>query len=549
MTRPDQPAPEAYAYPLVLKQLWHSALAVNPEQEIVYRDRKRLTYRKLRERVGSLATVLAGLGVKPGDTVAVMDWDSHRYLECFYAVPMMGAVLMTVNVRLSPEQILYTLNHARPRLLVLNDEFLPVFREIQPRLETVERVIWISDDGAPPAAALPCAGEYEALVAQASPDFAFTDFDEHTRATTFYTTGTTGAPKGVFYSHRQLVLHTLGALAALAAPASGQRFHRGDVFMPIAPMFHAHGWSLPMVALLLGVKQVYAGRYEPAVLLDLIAREGVSFCCCVPTILQMLLSAPESAATDLSRLKMVIGGSALPVGLARAARARGIDVFGGYGMSETGPLLTLAQLHPHLGALDEDAELHFRTKAGAPLPLVELRTVDEALRDTPAQPGATGEVVARSPWLTQGYLGQPDASAELWQGGYLHTRDLGFLERGYLKVTDRLKDVIKTGGEWISSVQLEDLISQHPAVAEVAVIGVPHAKWGERPLALVVLKPGAGAAEDEFRQRLAPLAAEGVISKWAVPDRVLLVEAIARTSVGKFDKKRLREQYARYGSA
>jgi len=547
MTRPDRPAAEAYAYPLLLKQLWHSALASHPDQEIVYRDRRRLTYRELRARVGRLANVLAGLGVEPGDTVAVMDWDSHRYLECFYAVPMMGAVLQTVNVRLSPEQILYTLNHARPRLLVLNDEFLPVFREIRAKLETVAGVIWISDDGLAPPADLPCAGEYEALVAQASLDFAFADLDENTRATTFYTTGTTGAPKGVFYSHRQLVLHTLGAMAALAAPASGQRFHRGDVFMPIAPMFHAHGWSLPMVALLLGVKQVYAGRYLPETLLALIVREGVTFCCCVPTILQMLLAAPESARTDLSRLKVVIGGSALPVGLARAARARGIDVFGGYGMSETGPLLTLAQLHPQLGELDEEAELHFRTKAGAPLPLVELRTVDEELRDVAAD--RTGEVVARSPWLTQGYLGQPDASAELWQGGYLHTRDLGFLERGYLKVTDRLKDVIKTGGEWISSVQIEDLISQHPAVAEVAVIGVPHAKWGERPLALVVLKPGAGAAEDELRQRLAPLAAEGVISKWAVPDRVLLVESIAKTSVGKFDKKRLREQYARCGSA
>jgi fatty-acyl-CoA synthase len=218
-------------------------------------------------------------------------------------------------------------------------------------------------------------------------------------------------------------------------------------------------------------------------------------------------------------------------------------------MSETGPLLTLAQLHPHLGTLDEESELHFRTKAGAPLPLVELRTVDEDLRDIPAQPGATGEVVARSPWLTQGYLGQPQASAELWQGGCLHTRDIGFLERGYLKVTDRLKDVIKTGGEWISSVQIEDLISQHPAVAEVAVIGVPDPRWGERPLALVVLRPGTTASEDELRQVLAPPAARGTISKWAVPDRVLIVDAIARTSVGKFDKKRLREQYAGYGRA
>jgi acyl-CoA synthetase (AMP-forming)/AMP-acid ligase II len=542
MSSAHHAAPEAYAFPLLIKQLWNAPMSYAAEQEIVYRDR-RLSYRQLRERVGRLGSVLNKLDIGMGDTVAVMDWDSHRYLECYYAVPMIGAVLMTVNVRLAPEQIIYTLNHSEAEILLVNSDFRDVLSTIWPKLESVRQIIWMSDDDAAAPHAMPCAGEYESLLGAADPACQFPDFDENTRATTFYTTGTTGLPKGVFFTHRQLVLHTLAMMAALASPAGGQRFHRGDVYMPLTPMFHVHAWGIPYVALQLGVKQVYPGRYQPEVLLQLIKREGVTFSHCVPTILQMILGAPGAGDADLSRWKIVIGGSALPTGLAGAARERGIDIFGGYGMSETCPVLALAQLHPNLGALDVERELGFRCKAGVAVPLVELRTVDENMRDVPPD-GSTGEVVARAPWLTQGYWKNPAASAALWSGGYLHTQDIGYLEAGYLKVTDRIKDVIKSGGEWVSSVQIEDLLSAHPAVREAAVIGIKDDKWGERPLALVVLESAAHPTiEDELKQYLGKFADAGTISRYAVPVRVLTVEAIARTSVGKIDKKLLREHY------
>ena len=537
-------AADAYAFPLLVRQLWNAPLTRFADQEIVYRELRRYTYRELRARVGRLADALTALGVGHGDTVGVMDWDSHRYLESFYAVPMMGAVLLTVNVRLSSEQILYTINHARPKVLLVNSDFLPLLEEIAPKLESVERFIWISDEDKPPPAQATCAGEYERLLAAASPDFAFADFDENTRATTFYTTGTTGLPKGVYFSHRQLVLHTIATMAALASPASGQRFHNGDVYMPITPMFHVHAWGIPYIALQLGVKQVYPGRYLPDALLDLIVGEKVTFSHCVPTILQMILSSPKAADIDLSRWKAVIGGSAMPAGLARAARARGIDVFGGYGMSETCPVLALAQVHPHLGELTQERELAIRCKGGAPIPLVELRAVDAEMRDVPADVKAAGEVVVRAPWLTQGYLDTPAASETLWQGGYLHTQDIGDFDHGYLRISDRIKDVIKTGGEWVSSVQVEDLISQHPAVAEAAVFAVKDERWGERPLALVVARAGRSVAEDEIKAHLVHYVEQGVISRYAVPARVLVVDAIEKTSVGKLNKKLLREKYA-----
>src|SRR3989454_7006267 len=302
--------PSAYDYPLLIKQLLYTPLATAPEQEIVYRDISRYTYRTLRQRIGRLATGLAALGVKPGDTVAVMDWDSHRYLESYFAVPMMGAVLQTVNIRLSPEQILYTLNHARADVMLVHSDFVSVLEGIKDKLETVRKFVLIADREEKVPSSMPTASEYEAMVAAGSPEFAFPDFDESTRATTFYTTGTTGLPKGVYFSHRQLVLHTIAAMAALSSPASKQRFHRGDVYMPITPMFHVHAWGMPYVATAMGTKQVYPGRYLPDMLLALIQREQVTFSHCVPTILHMMLSSPASQNIDLSGWKVVIGGVA-----------------------------------------------------------------------------------------------------------------------------------------------------------------------------------------------------------------------------------------------
>ncbi|MER2583179.1 MAG: fatty acid--CoA ligase [Candidatus Competibacter sp.] len=538
--------PSADSYPLLIKNLLRNPVRQFPKQEIVYGDFRRQTYRELGERVGRLASGLAGLGIKPGDTVAVMDWDSHRYLECFFAVPMLGAVLHTVNIRLSPEQILYTINHAEDDVILLNAEFLPILETIRDRIEPVKKLVLLNDADQAPTTVLDIATDYEALLATGDPDYRFPDFSEDTRATTFYTTGTTGLPKGVYFSHRQLVLHTFGALATFTGTDQG-RFGRDDVYMPITPMFHVHAWGVPYVATALGVKQIYPGRYVPDHLLTLIEREKVTFSHCVPTILQMLLDNPKVNETDLSRWKVIIGGAALPRALAKQARDRGIDIFTGYGMSETCPLLTLAHLKPHMLDWDEERQLEIRCKTGLPMPLVELRVVDEEMNDLPHDGKTPGEVVVRAPWLTQGYLKDPKNSEMLWRGGYLHTGDIGTIdEEGYLKITDRLKDVIKTGGEWISSLELEDLIFKHPAVAEAAVIGIPDSRWGERPVALVVLKRDYAEPIDEaaIRNWLQDFADKGIISKWGIPDRVLLVESIPKTSVGKLNKKAMREQYA-----
>jgi fatty-acyl-CoA synthase len=317
--------------------------------------------------------------------------------------------------------------------------------------------------------------------------------------------------------------------------------------MPITPMFHVHAWGLPYVATLLGVKQVYPGRYVPDVLLGLIARERVTFSHCVPTILQMMLGSPASREVDLAGWKVVIGGSALPVPLARAAVERGIDLIGGYGMSETCPILTLSHLLPEMRGWDVDASLPYRCKAGRAIPFVQLRIVDTDMNDV-AHDGATqGEVVVRTPWLTQGYLGEPERSEDLWRGGWLHTGDVGVIDGdGYLKIVDRIKDVVKTGGEWVSSLDIEDLILRVPGVAEAAVIGVPDDKWGERPVALVVAKAGHDAqlCEQAIRDHVVAFAEQGTISKYAVPDRVYFVDAIPKTSVGKLDKKVIRAKLA-----
>jgi fatty-acyl-CoA synthase len=539
-----QSTPNAYAYPLLIKQLLHTPLATAPDQEISYQGRLRYSYRTLRQRIGRLASGLSRLGVDCGQTVAVMDWDSHRYLECFFAVPMMGAVLQTVNVRLSAEQILYTLNHAQADVLLINRDFFELLAPIAARLESVKHLVLIDDEKTPVDAPFSFAAEYESLLAGADPDFDFPDFDENAQATVFYTTGTTGLPKGVYFSHRQLVLHTLGVATNVGSAAAHGRLHREDVYMPITPMFHVHAWGFPYVATLLGLKQVYPGRYLPAALLQLIKQEKVTFSHCVPPIMQMLLSHPTSAAVDLSGWKVLIGGSAMSPALARAALARGIDLLTGYGMSETCPVLSIA----HLSSADlqspPEQQVILRCKTGLPLPLVDLRIVTPEMAPVEHDGNATGEVVVRAPWLTQGYLAAPQASTELWAGGYLHTQDIGHIDtRGYLKITDRIKDVIKTAGEWTSSLQLEDVVAQHEAVLEVAVIGVPDEKWGERPLALVVLKADfeGKVSEHALRNFAAHLVESTGISRHGVLLQVRFVKALAKTSVGKINKREMRE--------
>jgi fatty-acyl-CoA synthase len=537
---------ESYRYQLIIKHLLETPLFFAPDQEIVYRDKVRITYRKLNERIHRLANGLAKLGVNRGDRVCVFDYDSHRYLECFFAVPMMGAVLHTQNWRLSPEQILYTMNHAEDRVVLVHEDFLPLLESIYPQLTSVEKIVLISDSGRQTDTRLPIAVEYEELLREVRDFHDFPDLDENTRGTLFYTTGTTGLPKGVHFSHRQLVLNAQAQMNAAAVYESIGRFRTNDVYMPLTPMFHVHAWGFPYVATLLGVKQVYPGKYEAPMLLDLIVTEKVTFSHCVPTIVHMLLTSPAAATADLSRWRVTVGGARLPRGLAREAMSRGIEIYTGYGMSEACPLISVANLKPPMLGWEKEKQLDRLIMTGLPVPFVYARIVDAKGKFLPHDGVTTGELVIRTPWLTESYYRDPERTADLWRDGWLHTGDVAYIDpEGYIQITDRLKDVIKTGGEWVSSLDLENLISQHPAVSEAAAIGVPDGKWGERPLLVVVLRPDfrEKVAPEDIRVFMATCAEEGKLPRYAVPDRVLLAEGIPKTSVGKIDKVALRKQY------
>lgn len=537
---------EPYDYPLIIKKLLNTALIQAPDQEIVYRDSMRYTYRDLNARIHRLAGGLEKLGVAAGDTVAVFDYDSNRFLEAFFAIPMMGAVMQMVNWRLSADQVRYTLEHAEARAILINSDFLPILEAIRDKLTHVRSVVVISEQGGAPDKPGGYDMLYEDLLAGAPERYDFPDLDENTKATTFYTTGTTGDPKGVHFTHRQLVLHTLCLSMALGCYETIGRFRSDDVYMPITPMFHVHAWGLPYVATVLGTRQIYPGKYEPEMLLKLIAKEKVTFSHCVPTILQMLVNSPAANDTDLSRWKVIIGGSALSRGLAAAAQKRGITVFTGYGMSETCPVISLATPKSHMLNWEEDRLQGVICKTGLPIPLVELEVADPDDRPLPRDGVSTGEVIMRAPWLTKSYFKAPDKSAALWRNGWLHSGDVGHIDaEGYLQVTDRIKDVIKSGGEWVSSLDLENIMSQHEAVLECGAIGIPDEKWGERPLMLVVIRP-------EFRDKVSMLdlkahmkhaAEQGRLPKYGVPDRYEIVEEIPKTSVGKLNKRVMRQMY------
>jgi fatty-acyl-CoA synthase len=537
---------ESYQYPLIIKKLLNTPLTYSPDHEIVYDDRNRYTYRQLNERINRLASGLKKFGVAEGDLVAVFDYDSHRYLECFFAVPMMGAVLQTINWRLSGDQILYTLNHAEAKVIIIHAEFLPLLKDIRDRLETVDTLVIIDENDNTPQLESNADCSYEQLVQSGSVAYAFPDLDENTKATTFYTTGTTGNPKGVYFSHRQLMLHTLGVSIASGCYHTIGRFRSNDVYMPLTPMFHVHAWGFPYVATLLGAKQVYPGRYEPHKLLKLIERESVTYSHCVPTILQMLLNCPTINDVDLSNWTVTIGGARLPKGLAEAAKELGIEIHAGYGMSETCPVISTATPMEHMLNWENDALLEVIIKTGRPLPLVEFEVFDANEKVLPHDGQSTGEVVMRAPWLTESYFKAPAKTRELWRNGWLHSGDVGHIdEDGYLQITDRIKDVIKSGGEWVSSLDLENLMSQHEAVLESAAIGVPDDKWGERPLLIVTLKPeykGKVTPED-FNKFMQEFAKQGKLPKYGVPDLYELVDEIPKTSVGKLDKKKLRSVY------
>ena len=533
-------------FSLLIKSLLYGPVQQASGQQIISDGLSSYSYVEFINRVNRFGQLLERFGLGQGDVVAIMDWDTHRYLEAFFAVPMLGSTLHTVNIRLSPSQIAYTIDHAEDDVILFHADFIPLLEEVMLEVKRDARLIVMRDsaDIELPHTTLKIEAIFDELFINTDQYFSFPDFDENTRATTFYTTGTTGNPKAVAYSHRQLVLHTMGILATFGPMSANNRFHNRDVYMPITPMFHVHGWGFPYAATMLGLKQIYPNRYVPSRILALICEHKVTFSHCVPTILHMLLDCDTATSADLSNWKLIIGGSALSRGLAERALAKGINLFSAYGLSETCPLLTVAQLDPN-----DEENLDARLKAGKPAAMVELRVVDDAMNDVIRDGKSVGEIVARAPWLTQTYLKDENATTELWRGGYLHTGDVGrFDEKGNLIITDRVKDVIKSGGEWISSLTLESIASSVPGVTEVAAISIPDPRWGERPMLLVVRETHSkNTVQEMIKIAFSEAVSVGIIPKWATPDRIDFVNEITKTSVGKIDKKALRAAIQKAG--
>ena len=549
-----QQAQEAYGFPLIIKQLLNRAKIASNDQTISYADKVTYTYSEFFKRVNRLANVLKDMGLQAGDVVAVMDWDSHRYLEAYFAVPMSGMILQTVNVRLAEDKVLYTINHSKPKALLLNAEFEPMAKNYRHEAPSIEKIIWLDDaqygenDTKTEQANMPdyVEGEYEAMLAAASDEFDFPDFDENTIATTFYTSGTTGDPKGVFFTHRQIVLQTLSSTLASALSAEGQGARYNDVYMPMTPLFHVHAWCWPYGATMIGLKQVYPGRYVSEVLVDLIEQHKVTLSHGVPTILQMLIKEMATRGRKFNGLKLSVGGSKLNEALAEAAIESGIEFISGFGMSESCPVLARMAFGDQTNTMTTTEEINYRCLSGSPIMLVSMELWDANGKSLPMDGESTGELVVRAPWLTQSYFKNPDAGDELWRGGWMHTQDIACITAdGTLKITDRLKDVIKSGGEWVSSLEVENILSFHPCVAEVAVIGVADEKWGERPLALVVLKPDHTDIKAEDILALGHQAVEkGYLPKYGVPSEIKFLVEMPKTSVGKLDKKKMRMMYA-----
>ena len=545
-------AEEAYEFPLIIKQLLNRAKIASTNQTISYADKVTYTYAEFFKRINRLANVLKNMGLQAGDVVAVMDWDSHRYLEAYFAVPMSGMILQTVNVRLSEDKVLYTVNHAAPKALLLNAEFEPMIKNYRDDTPSIEHVIWADDVENDKAggneAELPdyVDGEYEALLAAASDEFDFPDFDENTIATTFYTSGTTGDPKGVFFTHRQIVLQTMASTLSTALNAEGQGVRYNDVYMPMTPLFHVHAWCWPYGATMIGLKQVYPGRYNPGALVDLIENHKVTLSHGVPTILQMLLKEMAARGRKFNGLKLMVGGSKINKGLAKNAIDMGVEFMPGFGMSESCPVLARAVFNDKTTAMSIEEQLNYRCLSGSPIMLVSMEIWDENGQPQPMDGKSTGELVIRAPWLTQSYFKNPDAGNALWKGGWMHTQDIACISAdGTLSITDRLKDVIKSGGEWVSSLEVETILSFHPSVADIAVIGVPDTRWGERPLALVVLKPDYADTTSTDILALGHQAVErGHLPKYGVPSEVRFLLEMPKTSVGKLDKKRMRSMYS-----
>jgi fatty-acyl-CoA synthase len=529
-------------YPLTLLPILERADRLFGKKQIVTRmgaGTERTTYAELYRRVHRLAGALAQLGAGAGDRVATLCWNHHQHLELYFAAPCMGAVLHTVNFRLFVDQVAFILNDAEDKVVVIDEGLLPLLDQVLPRTPAVRHVLVVGDV---PAEKATIAGRpvtrYEDALAAAPDTFAFPSLDEQAAAAMCYTSGTTGNPKGVVYSHRAMVLHSLTeALPDVMA------IRERDVVMPVVPMFHVNAWGIPFTAAMVGATQVLPGAAPaPADLLRLIDDERVTLTAGVPTVWLAVLAALEQGTYDLSSLqRIIVGGSAAPRAMMeRYQQQYNVPVWHAWGMTEMTPLGSISWAKSYLDDAPEDERWRILTSQGLPSPFVELKAIDDAGNDVPWDGSSLGELVVRGPWVTSGYFNDPTSGDRFTEDGWFRTGDVVTIDpEGYFNIADRTKDLVKSGGEWISSIDLENALVGHPSVAEACVVAVPHSKWAERPLACVVLRPGAAAvSKAELIDYLRPS-----FARWWLPDDIVFVPELPRTGVGKLDKKVLRDRF------
>jgi fatty-acyl-CoA synthase len=501
----------------------------------------RLTYGDFAKRTRALASVLENLGVKHGDRVGTFAWNDHRHMEAYFAIPSMGAVLHTINIRLSSEHLKYIINDAEDKILLIDEGLLPIIEKIKNDIPTVEAFIVLSDDKELPDTKMEPIYHYEKLLKEGNIHYVFPDnLNENDPAGMCYTSATTGNPKGVLYTHRSIVLHSM-----MLGLADTMAISESDVAMHVVPMFHVNAWGFPFASVWFGTTQVLPGpNFTFKTLGELIESENVTITAGVPTIWIGLLNEMSTNQYDLSSLRCIVcGGSAVPKGIIRTYKEKyNIPVVHAYGMTETSPVATVARLKSYQQEMEYEDKLEFISKQGIPVPGIEIKVINEQ-GEVRNNGNEMGEVLVRGPWITDEYYNQPEKTAEAVKDGWLYTGDIATIDsEGTIKIVDRTKDLIKSGGEWISSVDLENTLMAHEAVSEAAVISVPHEKWQERPVAFVVKSEGANATvtKEELLDFLAPQ-----FAKWWLPDEIIFIKEIPKTSVGKFLKMKLREDYKR----
>jgi len=524
-------------FPLTLPHLLERAGQLFPKEEIVTRlpnrSLHRYTYGDFYKRSRKLASALQKAGLQRGDRVATLSWNTYAHLEAYFGVPVAGGVLHPLNLRLHPSDIAYIINHAQDRFLIVDDVLLKLYEAVKEQVR-LEKVIVVPLSGQPLPEGLV---NYEDFLASGEENFAYPELGELEAAGMCYTSGTTGKPKGVVYSHRSIALHSLASALPDALNLASQ-----DVLLPVVPMFHVLAWGLPYTGVMVGSKLVLPGPHlDPESLLELFESEQVTKTAGVPTIWLGVLQALEKAPSrwKLKPMEMVGGGSAAPEAMIRAFDRLGHTVLHAWGMTEMSPLGTVSRLKRHLRG-DPALEYRYRALQGLPAPWVEIRAMGEQ-GEVPWDGQSLGELQVRGPWVAQSYYNLEE-EANKWEDGWFRTGDVVAIDpEGYIRIADRTKDLIKSGGEWISSIDLENALMAHPAVKEAAVIAIPDPKWDERPLAVIVLKEGASATPDDLTQFLQPR-----FAKWWLPDAYVFVDEIPRTSTGKFLKSKLREQFRDY---